>query len=311
MVAGATHEWQIGIWEWPSCRLVRVLPAPVGRFVDSIGMAFDADGRRFACSDGHQARLWELQSDRLIKEWDLHEGLCDSLAFRSSERLLLVREETQTGRTGPFGPVDVRVDPRVVRIYDLLSSTPTNAIVEINDFPAHVHAISLTPNGAAFVVEGVAVDKDRQVVRRSRVYDGASGKLLRDLPSNIRPISATHTHFDPSGKVGRIVLDSGHGSLFGLPEFTFRKAPDVPIACLSPGAIWAMGNNQGTREIYLSEIATGRTVLRISEDVEASRFSFNFSPDGRHVIFGRKDGTISVLEPAEVNKRLSELHLGW
>ena len=34
-----------------------VLPAPVGRLADSIGMAFDPSGRRFACSVGHEARL--------------------------------------------------------------------------------------------------------------------------------------------------------------------------------------------------------------------------------------------------------------
>ena len=94
LVAGATHEWQIGIWEWPSGRLLGVLPAPVGRFVDSIGMAFDAAGSRFACSVGHQAQLWDLQSQRLVKQWNLHEGLCDSLAFLAPDRLLLIRCET-------------------------------------------------------------------------------------------------------------------------------------------------------------------------------------------------------------------------
>src|SRR5205814_1145831 len=130
---------QIGIWEWPSGRLLGVLPAPVGRFVDSLGMAFDADGRRFACSGGHRAQLWDLQSERLIKQWDLHEGLCDALGFPTPNRLLLIRAETRSGRQGPFSNV---TDPRVVRIYDLLSPAPTKPLREITDFPRHVLAIA-------------------------------------------------------------------------------------------------------------------------------------------------------------------------
>ena len=38
--------------------------APVGLFADSIGMAFDPGGRRFACSVGHEARLWDIERQR-------------------------------------------------------------------------------------------------------------------------------------------------------------------------------------------------------------------------------------------------------
>ncbi len=36
-----------------------------------------------------------------------------------------------------------------------------------------------------------------------------------------------------------------------------------------------------------------------------------FSPDGLHAAFGRTDGTIAVLDLAEIQRRLAEFHMGW
>ncbi len=51
--------------------------------------------------------------------------------------------------------------------------------------------------------------------------------------------------------------------------------------------------------------------MRMVQDVEARQLSFNFSQDGVHAIFGRKDGTVSVLDFVEINKQLTKLNLGW
>jgi serine/threonine protein kinase/WD40 repeat protein len=316
LVAGATHEWEIGIWEWPSGRLVGVLPVPVGRFVDNLGIAFDMDGRRLAFSGGRQAQLSDLQTKRLIKQWDLHEGLCDSLAFMAPEHLLLIRCETETGREGPFSNVNPRLDPRVVRIYDLLSPTPTKALREVIDFPVHVHAIRLAPGGSTFVVVGVAEDKDR-LIRRSRVYAAPSGKLLHDLPRRLEPQASSTPHFDPSGKVLAVGVDRGedglgHPSMFDLAGLKYRGTFSVPVSCLNPGASWSMGRSYDRpAELALFDLARGQPLLRIAADVEATYSSFNFSPDGRHVMFGRRDGTISVLDLPEIDGQLSDLHLSW
>ena len=96
LVAASSHEWEIGIWEWPSGRLRGVLPSPVGQFADNLAMAFDTNGRRFACSVGHEARLWDLETERTIGQWKLAEGLSDSLAFLGRDRLLLIRQETRS-----------------------------------------------------------------------------------------------------------------------------------------------------------------------------------------------------------------------
>ena len=101
-------------------------------------MAFDADGRRFACSVGREARLWDLKAERMIGRWTLPEGLLDSLAFLGRDRLLLIRQETRSGLEGPFTEFHPREYPRVVRIYDLLGSDPTRASHEIDEFGWYV-----------------------------------------------------------------------------------------------------------------------------------------------------------------------------
>ena len=50
--------------------------------------------------------------------------------------------------------------------------------------------------------------------------------------------------------------------------------------------------------------------MRMALDDEDPR-DLNFSPDGHYVIFGRKDGTVSVLDLVETNKQLMKLDLGW
>ena len=145
LTAAATHEWQVGVWERQSGRLLGVLPAPVGQFADSIGMTFDSSGRRFACSVGHEARLWDLQERRMIGRWDLPEGLCDSVAFSGDDHLLLVRQETKSREGGPFSTFPPQEFPRVVRLYDLLGATPTHPLTEIDAFNWEIKDIKIVP----------------------------------------------------------------------------------------------------------------------------------------------------------------------
>jgi hypothetical protein len=132
----------------------------------------------------------------------------------------------------------------------------------------------------------------------------------------LKPEAGSEARFDPSGKVLAVVLDPGEVGpryhLFDFPSLKYRGARALPVFCLSPSAIGAMGlTNDQPPELLLSDATSGRPLLRIAHDVQARGLSFNFSPDGRYVVFGRRDGTISILDLIEINRRLSELHLGW
>jgi len=316
LVAAVTHEWQVGIFDWPSGRLRGVLPGPVGRFADSFGMALDTEGRRFACSVGHQARLWDLETGRRIGQWTLPEGM-GSLAFHGRDLLLLVRVETQSRLGVPYGPFDPR-DPRVVRVYDLLSPNPTKAYKEITEFGWNMGDIVVTPDGSRFVVDGIGLDGGK-LVRRFHVYDGPTGKLLQSLPIELPPDnSMSYARFDPSGRFLAAMLGQAslRFSLFELTAVTYRGSIDWPVDCLNPGATRWLAVLEATDNQPLQHVLYDREhrepLLRIVRDVRSAGSRCHcFSPDGRSVMTGNGDGTISICDLVEVNRRLSELHLGW
>jgi WD40 repeat protein len=311
-IAAASHEWQVGLWEAGSGRLMGILPAPIGQFADSIGIAFDADGGRFACSAGRQARLWDLKERRLIRQWELPaKGLCDSVAFAGRDRLLLVRQENKNRRGGPFSSYPPKDFPRVVRLYDLLGPTPTQSIAEIDSFAGHIYDIEIAPDGTLFAVAGIGTEGGMPR-RLFHVYKASTGEFVRALPTR-QVLDVSGCFFlDPTSKFLSVTLDPTVPamSLFALPNLEPRGTTDAMIRTLGPGASRAFGvPNDGTPQLVLADLADDRPLLRIAQDVGA--LGFSFSPDGLRVVVGRKDGTVSVLDLVEINRRLSELHLGW
>ena len=100
--------------------------------------------------------------------------------------------------------------------------------------------------------------------------------------------------------------------LFDLPAVTSRGETRASVACLSPGATRSIGQTQDQRgaSIALYDLTTDQPLMRmVLDDLRSLRPEF--SPDGRHVMFGRKDGTVSVLDLVEINKQLTKLDLGW
>jgi len=306
LVAAATHEWQIGVWERSSGRLRRVLPAPVGLWADSLGFVFDASGRRLACSVGHQAQLWDVQADQLLRSWDLPKGLCDSLAFVEPDRLILVRYETQTAQEGPYADDPATRDPRVIRIYDLFSPAPTTPLRTITDFPLRVVNIGLAPTGDMFVAEGTNWQKEL----RSIVYHvPPSDQPPREPPSFWDQASAASTsQFDPTGRVLSIGPTPSGRVLFEATAWRELGKTHAPLACLSPGAETCLGPDGNL--LVLSQLPSGRELMRLEESVPSAGSS-TFSRDGRHAAVGRLDGTVSLLDLVEINRRLSEVGLGW
>jgi WD40 repeat protein len=289
-----------------------VLPGPIGLLADSIAMAFDPSGRRFACSVGREARAWDIKERRMTR-WNLPGGLCDSLAFSGEEHLFLVRQELKGRQGEPTSRFHPGKYPRTVRVYDLLSATPTRPLAEIDDFDWQVHDIEIAPNGSVFAVDGVGTSQGKQQ-RRFRLYECKSGKQLRDWPTSRRRDVPGWFFFDPTSKILAVSLvDEGElVTLFSLPELEYRGVTRAPMSCLGPDARWSMSvTPDQPPALALYDFATGLSLLRMAQDVQARQLSFNFSSDGCHAIAGRRDGTVSVLDLVEINRQLTKLGLGW
>jgi WD40 repeat protein len=315
LIAGATHEWEIGIWDRESGRLIGVLPAPVGQFADNLAMAFDRDNRRFACSAGRQAQLWDLKQQRLIDHWELPAGLTESMAFAAHDRLLLARSETMSRQGGPFSQFDPQEYPRVVRLYDLLSPKRVLPVAEINEFNWHIHGLRLARDGSLFVVDGIGTEQGK-LMRRFHVYEGSKGKLVKALPTRRDAQDHGWSFLDPRAKVLVAALGDAKTqarlSVFDLPALTYGGSVDLPAYCVSPGARFSLAISEDTpQEIVVTDIEQRRPFLKFVDDIGASGLGFEFSPDDRHAMLGRKDGTVSVLDLVEINQPLTELLLGW
>jgi WD40 repeat protein len=313
LIAAASHEWDVGLWELDSGRLLGVLPGPIGLIADSIGMAFDPSGRRFACSTGHEARLWDIKDRRMTGRWELPGGLCDSVAFSGEGHLFLVRQELKGRQGEPTSGFPATKYPRTVRVYDLLSATPIRPLAEIDDFDRQVHYIAIAPNGSVFAVDGVGTHQGKGH-RMFKLYECRSGKQLRDWPTSKRLHLPGRSVFDPSSKIlaASLADDEELVTLFALPNLEYRGIIKAPLTGLSPDATWSIYRMPDQpHPLALYDLATGLPVMRLAQDVEARGLSVNFSPDRRYAIIGRKDGTVSALDLVEINKQLTRLNLGW
>ncbi len=154
-LAALAHDWQVGIWDLPSGRLLHVVDGPKGFAADNAGLAFSPDGRRFAMSAGREARLWDVETGETAKSWKLPLGISDSLAFAAADKLLLLRAETRDPTAGPFSNYLPRQYPRVCRLRNLLGDSPSKAIAEVDDFNWHVFGIGGSSAGKCFAIEGL------------------------------------------------------------------------------------------------------------------------------------------------------------
>ena len=71
LVAALSSEWQIGIWDRRTSELKIVLDAPPGGYPDNASLAIRQDRRRIAFSSDRRARLWDLETGRVLGSWPL------------------------------------------------------------------------------------------------------------------------------------------------------------------------------------------------------------------------------------------------
>jgi WD40 repeat protein len=322
LVAGLSNDWHVGIWDRANRRLLHVLEVAPGSFTDNAALAFSPDGRRLAFSAGHEASLWDVTTGEPIKTWKLHEGLSDRLAFPEPNRLLLFREETETGEVGPFSNFDPRKYPRVCRVRDLLSPQPLKPLAEIRDCNLHVFGSECSQDGKYYVVEGLGGSRENRK-RIANLYEGSTGKKLGALPTqNPSSWDGSKFSFDPTGTVlnfDSLKPDTGHGRSFLLEMPTrvvLRQFDDDPY-CLGPRARrWLMGSGATADQpaaLTLFDQDCREPLIKFLLDLGSgvSTGKSQFSPDGSHLLWGNSSGGVTVVDLVEVNRRLSELGLGW
>src|SRR5262249_31094767 len=66
LLVALAYDWHIAIWDLRAGRFLHVLDGPVGFWADNSGLAFSPDGSRLACSEGREARVWNVAEGRQL-----------------------------------------------------------------------------------------------------------------------------------------------------------------------------------------------------------------------------------------------------
>jgi len=319
-LAALSHDWQVAVWDRDSGRLIAVFDAPQALFVDNARLAFSPGGDSLAFAGGHEARLWNIDTGE-ERAWSFrqgeldHEGLQDQLAFLGPHRLISARVETKSGAGWP-----PRDPPVVARIRNLLAPEPLKPISEITDLEA-ITGDALTPDGKFLVLDGFTGPRGRgrhlvssfEIATAKRLWsqevdlpDPQHGQVLSVDPhgallmyrQSLEPVRINLLEI-ATGRLLRSTTESdvlGPGATLGLNEV--GPTPEAP------GGITFWQRNQG-RERVLFELEFD-AILQPS----GSRFG-EFTPDGRFAGIGNSDGSVLVVALDQVNRRLTELGMGW
>ncbi len=318
-LAALSNDWQVAVWDRDSGRLIGVLDAPQGLFVDNVGLAFSPDGHSLAFSGGHEARLWDLETGQ-ERAWSFrqgefdHEGLQDQLAFLGPDRLFSARVETRDGAGWP-----PKEHPVVARIRNLLAPAPLTPVSEVTDLELAIDGAVLTPDGKFLLLDGFTGPQGRPLHLVNN-YEVATAKrvwsLEVEVPSNRQVLRvdtggalvAYRQSLEPF-KINLLEIATGR-LLRSATEFD-ALGPDAALGLSgagptpeSPDGFTFWRRNQG-REGVLFELEFDAILQRSGHVVN------EFTRDGRFAGIGNADGSVLVVDLPEVNRRLTGIDLGW
>ena len=311
-VAGLSVDWQVGVWECTTGRLLHVFDLPPGDFADNAGLAFSPDGRRFAAAAGRAATLWDLDTGRVTGSWPLAEGLQDNLLFLGPDRLLLARAETKDGRERPYGRYQAE-HARVCRVRDLLGVAPLKPLVEVTDFPFHVHRIEISSDGRWLVVGGAGGADGKTFAVTA--YEASTGKRLWSMPAENLNLTGRF-QMDPTAKVFAVETTGQGFNLLTMPG----RAPVDRVRrfeefWLGPGGRrWMAADLVAPLRMEgyeFFERGRDRPLFVLPAERSAHGTLKQFSPDGRWFAWGNSDGGVAVIDLTETQRRLATVGLGW
>jgi WD40 repeat protein len=151
-----------------------------------------------------------------------------------------------------------------------------------------------------------------------RVWDAASGKLLRKLRREDNPRLSTTLGFSPDGRaLAAVEFSPKDGSstvvVYDLDTGKARRRLEARDNCFQALAFSADGRTlaAGGDPLLVWDLSTGRLVRKIADSGE-DICSLAFSPDGKVVASGHQDESIRLWD-VRTGKELGRLrgHRGW
>jgi serine/threonine protein kinase/WD40 repeat protein len=317
-IAALTHGWQIGVWEWRGGRLLAVLDAPLGDYVDNAGLAFDAEGRRLVCVAKDEARVWDFETKRMQRIQGLPVALTERPIFVGTDHLYLARRERK-GRRPPYDFVRQEDDPPVVRLYDLLGPEPTRPIGELSTPGLKFVRFDIAPNGSLLAVESRRRDGEgeRQEAQLYRLPDLAPlGGPLASAVVRAGDYDSFYGRFGASGTYyklnltlktdSRVFLEIATRTIRGVDVSATQQKPSPFTTRWWSDPPHEASRSQRDRHVLFIEHDRAEPLLRIPVPNGGCA-----SPDGLYWVLQSHDGGIFVFDPVAIQRHLTELGLGW
>lgn len=309
-LAALSHNWEIGLWDLPNHRLLRVFETPKGDFADNAALAFSTDGQRLAFSASKSARIWDVTSGSLMNVWPLPPGLVDRFGVFDDEHLLLFRVETADATLPPDSRAPRENHPRVCRIRDLLQAEALKPVGEILDFNWHIFRAQPVNDRRSFVAEGIRDQGGRREIL-FKCFDGFTGKELWGIPSS-RNGQSNLLVPDATGKLVALRPDqSPNAMLIEAASGAGRKRLEFsPLAFSVTPPLYAVGELGRSLGITLLDgnIASPLVTLGIDQSAPAI---VCFDRTGAQLAWGNADGTITVCQLKKIHDRLKSADLAW
>jgi WD40 repeat protein len=317
LVASLAQDWHACVWDLRLGRLLRVFETPVGVSADNAGIAISPDGRRFACATWTQAKLWDLVTGREIGSWRLPPGWQDHLCFDDAGRLLSLRVETLGMKEAPEA-ANRGKDPRVCRIRELLASDRQRLLRVITELNWVIYGIVTSADGRRVVLDGLQKDMGRAADQPRRIimaFDTTRREPLWSRTPNLGE-NSTPLRIDSAGSAVAFEMDmSPEGFptaevvevLTGKRLRSFNRSPDG----VSLGGKYCIADTaaSGDRHVIRCSDETRLVTLAISPLVTTHQTPFD--PTGTRVAWGNSDGSVTVYDLPEINRRLTKVGLGW
>jgi hypothetical protein len=297
---------------------LHILEVPRGVLTDSAEIAFSPDGLQLAFSAGFQALLFNLESGRVERSWDLPGGLDGGLAFTDDNRLISARTETRDPRKLPLSNAVPTEFPRVVHVRNLMGSDSLKPLCAFDEFNWTVYAMGLSRDGRYLAIEGTGGPLGES--RLARLYEASTGKLLGPLVTEVsRPPDGSVILFDPTGSVLGHVADPRRGlNLYAVPSRTLiREDVSNPISLSAGARRWLRSENSIAFDgrvvsFALHQFDRNAPLVHLAMESELSgRCPFGPDPCGRFFAQGNRDGSVKVADLETIQRRLSQFSLGW
>jgi eukaryotic-like serine/threonine-protein kinase len=311
-VAALAQNWEVGLWDLQTGRLLCALEVPIGAFADNAGLAFSDDGKHLAFSvgtpQGTEVRLWDVDSTRELRRWHLPQGLQNKLAFDGSDRLWHIQVETTDGAAFLLGDFPWQRHPRVCRVRDLKADDATRVVTEIADFERHVYLVQVTRDGKHFAIEGLGgPEGDR---RHAKMFETSTGRPTWSYESPQTNRFADFM-FEPSGKALQFAAtNESRSERLSVPNGERLGGWKwVPAAVNDGGSCCALRVRGRTFGCYLCVDGGADPAVNLALDNAAIGIAIDAT--GKRLVWGGRDGTVVVCDIPRIRARLNQVQLGW